>query len=1083
MGGFTKVLQEIFPAPRPSVAEDATEGVLRAAEAPSGGVAPGAVEPPAPGAVPETPPPVAPPSPKLNVAGATREIEGADLNKLATDNFGGAGAPADPILKEKMGIDPIMAPREPEGKLFNPARIDAPDDINTLFDEVADRFPQQFQEYTRGVQTLDKIEERALAGMWDLSVDDVLAMRSLKGEDFTKASFAMMNMAHEIKRVALKVQSPDGSEIDTATLRLLMEDFVAVTKHTKGLQTETARTLSAMRIMKKEVAASTALVSEVVAGYGGQGVNKRLAAMIASLDPSTPQGMAEMGKMITKSHKATGWDMMWEAYYASLLSSIPTHVVNGGTGILAYGWRHAELPAAYMVGRIRRMITSGPQGLYWKELQAFRADSATIMSGLQRGWRAAKSNEPTDLATKLEGSSRKKAITASNVRGIIDENVVTSFMTTILPDLLKDGHWTARGFDLLAAGTVQVPSRVMMTMDETIKGFAMHSGLNQAATRVATEEGLSGPAFANRVTELLQDPVKLMPEQYQEAVDFAREVTFQDLLTKSGTKPGDAPQETAGSFFSKWIFNTPTLEAPAGAGRVRQTAAATGEFAAKTAQALLLRAQLPFIKTVVNLAKWSLHRGYVPAGGIPIPTAMLLPSFWGEIAKGGRHSDLAIAKMGMGVGLTYSMFETLSLGEILTGSGPLDKRAAREWKSLGHQPYSIVIDKDSMAGKMVGLDKSMSISIKRGDPFSLVLGLQADIADVWGYSTDQERDLFATALAASMYRNLHDRTFMDSMSKFMDGIGALESGNTAPITKLFAKTVASPVIPSGVAWTGRLLDDDERLARDTNSEQSALDRGQRGPDREFHEIQSFVQAMVNKIKARSPGLGNDLPVLTDFWNKPWKGPRGFMFDIFPFYQKDLGYNPSELEALGIPPVRFGGIPAGKMGMATFQKFLNIVGPEGEFVRLGTAPAQHGRSILGIPLTPHEHADYVKIVNEMRAEEGSWLEVDGVPFLDHSNMTMRETIIAAQKTVEYFQAPDDPEMPNSKPRIINKIVSDYRHDQGRTIINLEEILANSGMPDALLGLGGTDMQMYLTNPALRRRLTDATMAMSTPGPLQ
>lgn len=978
----------------------------------------------------------APGNPRLNKTGTLRDMEGADTAAIATERFGENPPP------------PAM-----EAPIFNLDRIQAEDDIKLLFDDVAARFPDRFAEYTRGVQSLNDIEERALAGMFGLTSDGVRQMRALKSEEFTKAGFTLVNMATEIKKLATKVNSPAGSEQDAANLRLLMDDFVTTTMHVKGMQTETARTLSAMRIAKRETANATAQVAEIVGQYGGMGMQKRLASLIDQLDVSTPEGMAKFGKFVQKAHRATGWDMAWEIYYGAILSGMHTHVVNFGTSLAAYGWRLPEYLGAYAIGKARHAMTGGEHGLYWKEISAFSADADIIAHAARTAWSSAKSGRPSDLTTKFDPQLERRAITAANVRAMIDENVVTKYLTEMVPGLLADGKFHSKAFDLFWdwAPIGRGPGRVMVTADEFNKGLAMMSSLKQQAARTAVEEGLSGKVYADRLAQLIDNPEALMPGAMDEARRFAQEITFQTPLSGAMDK------------VQKFVFNDPQIES------------AAGRFVARVGQ-VMIRAVAPFIRTPVNVAKYALERATIP--GLPIPTAVLMPSFWDALKAGGPKADLALSKMALGSAISYSLFQ-VAMGDYITGAGPTDNKVAAQWRALGFQENSVVLDKESAIGKSLGLEASLNVSYKRADPFSMIVGFAADAKDIWEYATPDERNIMAVTMTAAIYRNLNNRTFLEGFGNLQEAMAGLEEGNLKKAEEFLARTFSSPLVPSGASWIGRQVDPSLRVSRDTRSERSALagfkedEKGNlvpRGREREpvdeaFGEIMAFGEQVMNKVRSRVPGWNKDLPARLDFYGREVVNAPGLVFDMFPFYTKAMQFEPSKLEEMGLDPTRWTGTKAQQIG-ANWGKFINEVGPEGEFIRLGWAPGRHPNRIMGVPLTPQEYHTYVKAVNTVRPVMADFV-FDGTPVMEISGMTLREATAAVMRTPEYFEAPDEPEMPGSKARMISQLNDRYRHDVDM---------------DPMVGLGGGDLLVFMRHENLRQRLTAARAAQTPPDKL-
>ena len=941
----------------------------------------------------------------------------------------------DPALRERYGISETFeegaVPAVPvKGVHFNMDRIQAPDDVKLFIDEVSTRFQPQFDEYSRGVQTLPDIEERAMASMLNTTTDDVRQLRALKAEDFTRGAFTMVNLATEIKRLAGEAQF--GDERAVAALRFAMEEYATVSMHIKGLQTETARTLSAMRISKKATEESGKQLSEIVDQFGGTGYNKRLAQMLAQMDD--PQ---QIGAAVQGARKTTRGDMLWEVYYASLLSSPQTQVVNFATSLAAYHLRGVQWMGAYASNNVRRMLGSETEKLYWNEVLAWWHDVETIKFAAGSAFTALRKGESSGQYTKIDPQIPRSPITAANVRDLAE----TKLVNEIFPNLLKDGHFTQKAFDLLAEFTVRGPKRVMVAADEFNKGLTYSSRMRMQATHQAMEEGANGAEISARRSELLASPDLLMPGARSEAIDMARELTFQAPL-------GPLGRNIQNSLFHRF--------SPEEFGRI---GAAVGN-----AAMVPLRMHVPFFRIAVNLPKFV---------GRNSPMAAAMPSFWSAIAEGGAKSDLAISQMMLGSAMAYGAWELAANG-LITGGGPLDPRMRGQWEELGFQEYSMIIPMDSVAGRALGLTSDMSRSFKRADPFAQMLGVLADYNDVMMYATPDEQSTIETAVAVAFYRNITSRTWMQSMGNLMKGVEGMGRGDTDALDGHLTSLLSSPLVPAGAAWIGRTFDEDEQVRKNTRSEISAiastellLPTAGEG-DRITADILGFIEQMTNKVKARAPGFGVGLPNKRNFWGEVVPYAPGMLMNTVPFYRRDMKFDQSQLTEIGLDPARWAATPAAEISDSDWPKFIEAVGASGEFVRLGWSPGHHGSRIMGVELTPKERDFYIKAVNDLRPEVGFLADTNtGFELLDYSGMTMRQATKALMKTQAYKDAAEYPEMPGSKAKMINRVISDYRHG------DIDDQVEFAGKR-----IGGADRLLIEGNPEFRARLF-ASILSATP----
>ncbi len=1019
----------------------------------------------APQAAPEPRlPEVAPTTGQAEVASpASSQLpsEGADKPTLAEEVFTPPPPERDVLLKDKYGIDPPKAPWQ-ENDLtnypFNQARIEADADVRVYMEEAAARNPELFQEYTRGVQKLSDIEARAQAGMLGFTTDEFRALRALKAEDMTKAGYMVQDMAAMVKRQAIIARDSSDPK-EALKLRLMEDDFVEAIAQTKGLITETARTQSAMRITKKSLATARGDIQEMIDQYGGFGFNKRVASVIADLEDP-----AEISRAIQKTSRATAWDMFWEGYQAMLLTSPQTLAVNmlGSTGAYVYQ-AVPESMAAYAVGLTRQALNAGirrqtPEGMYWQEVIAGMPKLDTIAAGYRRAWKALKTGDPADETTKLDPQVRRRAITAGNVRGMIDDHFVSRWATEVMPGLMAEGNWTQKAFDLVAEYGIRGSYRAMITADEFNRGMAYQSYMKSQAVRAAIEEGTPKAGFDQRVNDLLANHETLLPGAAEGGEELGMGIAFQTPLTREATGLAKGLQNL--------IYNEPPI--------VREGIPSSVAYhTAKTIQAGV-RMPLLFMKTMVNLTKWTMQRGALPNG---VPTGIFMPSFWSDMQKGGRHADLALARVGLGTAVSMSLYNMTGFSDYSIGSGPTNTRIKQHNENLGHQPYSVVIPQDSMIGKAFGQEKDISLSIKRADPFARTILLARSIQDVQSYATQNERELLVLAYVSAVTRQLGDMTFAHNFGALSDAFEGVRENRPDAMENYLADLITGPVVPAGAAWVGRQTDPDKRLWKDTDSERSKINAALREAgikeDTEMEELFAFAEKTINKIKARSPGfgigVGKDVPALKDYFGNSRGTSPGLWFDIMPLYKKELEYSTQKLEDLGIPPVHFSGVKVRDMGFVKYQKFLDTVGPSGEFIRLGWAPGNHGESVGGVPLTPRERYDYIEAVTDLRPADG-YIDIENgfgdMDVLDVSGMNLKEAMTALMRTEVYFNAVDDYDVPGSKPRLISRVQDAYRHDFDKDY-------------DISSRLGGADLVMFLTHPNLANRVMTVEQNTLTP----
>ena len=298
---------------------------------------------------------------------------------------------------------------------------------------------------------------------------------------------------------------------------------------------------------------------------------------------------------------------------------------------------------------------------------------------------------------------------------------------------------------------VRLPGRFLAAEDKFFKAVAWQQEINVQARRIALSEGLSGDALASRIEELRGTPT---PEMIGEAVKFERYQTFQTAL---GSK-------------AQWLLDLAAVSP-------------------------LMRLVLPFVRTPVNLLKYSLERG---------PLGLLSKQVWenmtgvnGAVARDTQISRMLVGNM-VGIGVGY-----MALNGLITGGGPLKDEEQMTLRMTGWQPYSVRIG-------------DISVSYRRFDPFSNTVGVAADLASLAKYwvtekdefGRDFEADRFATLAGMTIYRNMIDKLSLRGITGLVSATMDYERNG-----KSFINGLVGSAVPGVVGQAARALDPFEREMR------------------------------------------------------------------------------------------------------------------------------------------------------------------------------------------------------------------------------------------------------------------------------
>lgn len=226
---------------------------------------------------------------------------------------------------------------------------------------------------------------------------------------------------------------------------------------------------------------------------------------------------------------------------------------------------------------------------------------------------------------------------------------------------------------------------------------------------------------------------------------------------------------------------------------------------------------IPFIQTPMNVATEVLR--LTPAG--PLTEA------WAEdFRAGGAARDKALGELAVGVGMGVMTFAAASAG-IITGGGDPDpsKRAAQ--LKTGWQPYSMKVG-------------DTYYSFARLAPIGTVIGLYADMHQLWEHMGEGERDKMPKILAMAFANAITNQTFVQGAVRLLDMIGKPDEN-----AGKFFEGLAASMVPGVVSQMNQIID----------------------------PYQREVDGMFDAIKARIPGVSQTLPKKIDMFGDPVEARR------------------------------------------------------------------------------------------------------------------------------------------------------------------------------------------------------------------
>lgn len=417
-----------------------------------------------------------------------------DLARAAREADAASAVPPEVQLMEGVTDDAARATRDARvsestksdlAGNINLGRIFAPEDVKDAIRQTAAE-NEGFAAARRGVVSHE--DTRDMAGLLGMSGEDLLSRRigqAFNAEELFAARQLMVGQATKVRDLARRVK--DGTEAERAQFAEEVTRLAAIQEQVAGATAEAGRALSQFRML---AGGSKEQVARIVEASKAQGIDD-MARMIAEMDDP-----AQVAHFTANAYKATSADMLYEAWVNALLSGPTTHAANIASNSLVALW---SVPEAALAAGISKLTGSGIYGSEAIGRVAGIVDGAK--EGIVSGWRAYRTEMPSDMASKLENRSYQ-AIPSVDIGGL-----------------------------QIGGKQVRIPGRLLMAEDEFFKAIGTRQEINQLAIRQARSEGLKGEALTDRISELKANPTAEM----QEAARIAAEKqTFTNPLGTAG---------------------------------------------------------------------------------------------------------------------------------------------------------------------------------------------------------------------------------------------------------------------------------------------------------------------------------------------------------------------------------------------------------------------------------------------------------------------------------------------------------------------------------------------------------------------
>lgn len=606
--------------------------------------------------------------------------------------------------------------KDPAGRNINLDWLETTDSIDAVIAEQS-RMAGENIEARRGTISHEETQRQA---------EDVDALNLIIGrkvgtahnaEEITAMRNLMVDRATELQSIAERVANENVDEATLLMFRQKVSEFNAIQSHVAGATAEAGRALNAFRIRAAGGKAQVHAIRRILDDFGGTDTVIAMAERIQHAD-----GEVAIAQAVREISVADSSDMVIEYWINNLLSGPKTHFANFVGNSIAGGMAIADRATAAAWSHLLKT----PDGVQAGEAiaQMFGMVHA-LREGAALGLRQAFKDEHTYKVmapgTKLEG--RQHSITASaasqsrwgKALGITEEN--------------RRG----KAFDLFGKA-LRVPGRVLNAGDVMARVINYRMELYAQAYREAAGKGLFGEAFDREVQGLVRNPTEEIHLTSDAAADYN---TFQTDLGDFG--------RGSQRLMSQWP---------------------------------MMRLTIPFMKTPVNIAKWTYEHTPGPLVMDYLRKDKGSKGFYNALQAGGPTRDLALAKVSTGSAILATA--GLLAGEgVCVGSlrGPVGKAYRRK----GVAPYSCKIG-----------DKWFTYS--RLDPMGMLFGLSADMHEmVSGMPLNAEEDdptIFDLSAVATLAvaRNFSSKTYLQGLSDMLEALQSQDSGKMQRIMERYPST-------------------------------------------------------------------------------------------------------------------------------------------------------------------------------------------------------------------------------------------------------------------------------------------------------
>jgi len=569
----------------------------------------------------------------------------------------------------------------PKNKIYiNTARVNSAEDVRALLQEMVNLDAKNITDKTRGVVSNAQTIRESSQEYRD--INDLIGRPPgpMNAAQAVAARRLLASSGEQLIQLAKKAEAPGATPADLYAFRRSMAVHYAIQSEVVAARTETARALQSWAVPAGATKARSQAIAELIQNGGGADGIQTTAKVIAALENS-PAGLNTVVKEMGRSRFGAA---LYQVWINGLLSSPKTHAANILSNSVVALW---SVPERYMAAGFSNAFYAGEIDVGEAASQAFGLVKG-VRDGMRVAWLGKKAAERADLADVADAFVKPEAQ---------HPNAISSEAFGLDP-----AGGFGYGIDMISK-FINVPGSALGKEDEFFKTVGYRMELNAQAHRMASGEGLTGKAHANRMQEILTNPPETLKA---EALDVAHYNTFTNAL-------GPGVRQALGG-----IAKTPGL-------------------------GTAFKVVMPFVKTPTNIVKFVFHR---------TPLAYLHGKVKADIKAGGARAAQAHARIALGTMVMMSVFDMTTEGTF-TGRGPQDPQQRKLWLK-NNQPYSVRFNDRFYA-------------YNRMDPIGMMIGLGADISEILSNANQDDSEHLLAATVTALAGNLASKTYLSGVFSFM----------------------------------------------------------------------------------------------------------------------------------------------------------------------------------------------------------------------------------------------------------------------------------------------------------------------------